>query len=155
MRSLASLSPRLTPRYPQFLTRTSSQILDLKGTSRNEQNDLLDSFVTSTSTKPELEQTSFLSSLDMDPPASGTVLQLQTSTSPGGSRVSLPGLLAGPGPAEGILAALSSPPLSGTPSGAETPPRADGHAPAGKREVFSDFRRFVSFGLRRDTAPPS
>ncbi|KAI0048281.1 hypothetical protein FA95DRAFT_1588772 [Auriscalpium vulgare] len=124
------------------------KILDLKGTQRAEQNDLLDSFVTITSTKPELEQTSFLSSLDMDPP---TAPQAGSMTSPGGSRVSLPSMLVGAaasgavGAGEGILAALGSPPISGTPSGSETPPRGD--APA---KVFSDFRRFVSFAVRRD-----
>ncbi|KAI0066196.1 hypothetical protein BV25DRAFT_1988653 [Artomyces pyxidatus] len=119
------------------------KILDLKGTPRAGQNDLLDAFVTITSTKPELEQTSFLSALDMDPPVSSSL------ASPGGSRVSLPSMLAA-GTGEGILAALGSPPLSGPPSGADTPPRGD--APAAKREVFSDFRRFVSFAVRREAA---
>ncbi|THH12677.1 hypothetical protein EW146_g7473, partial [Bondarzewia mesenterica] len=82
------------------------QILDLKGTPRSEENDLLDAFVTTTSTKPELEQTSFLTALDMDPPANGTMLQTGALTSPSGSRVSLPSLLASPGAGEGILAAL-------------------------------------------------
>ena len=50
-----------------------SKILDLKGTPKNEQNHLLDSFVTITSTKDELQSTSFLSTLDMDPP---TITQL-------------------------------------------------------------------------------
>jgi len=115
------------------------KILDLKGTTKAEQNDLLDSFLTITSTKTDLDSTSFLSSLDMDP---GLVATL---TSPASSRVSL---LASPG--EGLLAALASPPLSGPPTGADTPPKAD----QTKREVFSDFKRFVSFAVRRETMPP-
>ena len=120
------------------------QILDLKGTPKQEQNDLLDSFLTITSTKTDLESTSFLSSLDMDP---GQVTNL---TSPAASRVSLlPGTTTG----ESILAALSSPQLgTSSSSGADTPPKADSTA---KREVFPDFRRLMSFAVRRDTMPPS
>ena len=118
------------------------KILDLKGTPKAAQNDLLDAFLTITSTKPELESTSFLSSLDMDP---GLVANM---TSPGSSRVSLiPGSAAG----ESILAALSSPPLATTPSANSDSNRSD----QTRREVFSDFKRFVSFGLRRETLPPS
>lgn len=117
------------------------KILDLKGTPKATQNDLLDSFLTITSTKTELDSTSFLSSLDMDPG------QVATLTSPGSSRVSL---LAGGTAGESILAALSPPPLAGAPSsGSETPPKD----PSLRREVFSDFKRFVSFGLRRETMP--
>jgi hypothetical protein len=47
----------------------ASQVLDLKGTSKAEQNSVLDSFLTITSTKTDLETASFLSSLDMDPPS--------------------------------------------------------------------------------------
>ncbi|KAN0125317.1 Vps53-like, N-terminal domain containing protein [Lactarius tabidus] len=119
------------------------KIIDLKGTPRAEQNDLLDFFVTITSTKPELEQTSFLTNLDMDPPTSSTLGLL---TSPNGSRVSLPGTGAG----EALLATLGSPPLSTTPSGADTPPRGDANA---TKQVFSDIRRLMSFAVRRDTAP--
>ncbi|TBU33936.1 Vps53-like protein [Dichomitus squalens] len=119
------------------------KILDLKGTPKAAQNDLLDSFLTITSTKPELESTSFLSSLDMDP---GSIANL---TSPGSSRVSLiPGATAG----ESILAALSSPQVANAPSTGSDGVRSD---QASKREVFSDFKRFVSFGLRRETLPPS
>ena len=119
-----------------------SQIIDLKGTPHAEQNDLLDFFVTITSTKPELEQTSFLTTLDMDPPTSSSL----GLTSPNGSRVALPGTGAG----EALLAALGSPPLSSTPSGSDTPPRGDAHA---TKQVFSDIRRLMSFAVRRDTAP--
>ncbi|KAI9456566.1 Vps53-like protein [Lactarius psammicola] len=119
------------------------KIIDLKGTPRAEQNDLLDFFVTITSTKPELEQTSFLTTMDMDPPTSSTLGLL---TSPNGSRVALPGTGAG----EALLATLGSPPISNTPSGADTPPRGDAHA---TKQVFSDIRRLMSFAVRRDTAP--
>ncbi|KAI0645796.1 Vps53-like protein [Trametes meyenii] len=103
------------------------KILDLKGTLKAEQNDLLDSFLTITSTKTELESTSFLSSLDMDPG------QISTLTSPGSSRVSL---LPGASTGESFLASLSSPPLAGAPSsGSDTPPRQD---QSSRREVFSD-----------------
>jgi hypothetical protein len=46
-----------------------------------------------------------------------------------------------------LRAALGSPPLTGT----NTPDGTQGAE--GKREVFSDLKRFVSFGLRRETAP--
>ncbi|KAM5534575.1 hypothetical protein V8D89_011779 [Ganoderma adspersum] len=119
------------------------KILDLKGTPKSAQNNLLDSFLTITSTKTELESTSFLSSLDMDP---GMVANM---TSPAASRVSLIPGAAG----ESILAALSSPPLTTVPStGSDGTNRSD---QSSKREVFSDFKRFVSFGLRRETLPPS
>jgi hypothetical protein len=107
-----------------------SQIIDLKGTPRAEQNDLLDFFVTITSTKPELEQTSFLTNLDMDPPTSSTLSLL---TSPNGSRVALPGTGAG----EAFLATLGSPPLSNTPSGADTPPRGDATQPSKFSQIFA------------------
>lgn len=122
----------------------SVQVLDLKGTPRTEQNNLLDQFVTMTSTKSELENTSFLSALDMEPPSGGQVGNL---TSPGGSRASLPSLLAGTAAAEGIFSALASPPLSGPSTGSETPMKAGEQG----QKVFSDLRRFVSFVRRQDT----
>ncbi|RDX42721.1 hypothetical protein OH76DRAFT_1362271 [Lentinus brumalis] len=115
------------------------KILDLKGTPKAAQNDLLDSFLTITSTKPELESTSFLSSLDMDP---ASVANL---TSPGSSRVSLLQGTTG----ESILAALSSPPLATAQSGG-----SDSTTRSDQTSKFSDFKRFVSFGLRRETLPP-
>ncbi|KAH9839198.1 Vps53-like protein [Rhodofomes roseus] len=115
------------------------KILDLRGTAKTEENDILDSFLTITSTKSDLESTSFLTSLDMDPG------QSSNANNPANNRVGLAGA------SEGILAALASPPGAGTPTGTETPPK-DG---AAKREVFQDFKRFVSFGLRRETLPPS
>ena len=119
----------------------------MKGTPRSEQNDLLDFFVTITSTKPELEQTSFLTELDMDPSMTSAL----ALTAPNSSRVASPGIGAGAGAGEALFASLSSPPLSNTPSGAETPPRGD--ANAATKQVFSDIRRLMSFAVRRDTAP--
>ncbi|KAF9022041.1 hypothetical protein BDZ89DRAFT_1070968 [Hymenopellis radicata] len=107
------------------------KILDLKGTPKFQQNDLLDSFLTITSTKSELDSTSFLSSLDMDPAASQ------------GGMVS-PSIISAP--SEGIFSGLASPPLSGPPTGSSI---GDVNRPGDR--VFSDFRRFVSFGLRRDS----
>jgi hypothetical protein len=110
----------------------------LKGTPRAEQNDLLDFFVTITSTKPELEQTSFLTELDMDPSTTSAL----ALTAP---RVASPGIGAG----EALFGTLGSPPISNTPSGADTPPR-DANA---TKQVFSDIRRLMSFAVRRDTGP--
>ncbi|KAJ3999292.1 Vps53-like protein [Lentinula boryana] len=114
------------------------KILDLKGTPKAEQNNLLDSFVTITSTKDELQGTSFLSSLDMDPP---NVTQL-------GGTLTSPAIVSA---TESIFSGLVSPPISGPPTGSTEPTRNDQ-----RREVFSDFKRFVSFGLRRDSSqiPP-
>lgn len=69
-------------------------------------------------------------------------------TAPNSSRVASPGIGGG---AEALFASLASPPLSNTPSGAETPPRGD--ANAATKQVFSDIRRLMSFAVRRDTAP--
>ncbi|PFH49037.1 hypothetical protein AMATHDRAFT_64066 [Amanita thiersii Skay4041] len=142
------------------------KILDLKGTPKNVQNSLLDSFLTITSTKTDLESTSFLSSLDMDPPAHlGASL-----VSPGASRVSLPLVVGGSGTSgasggggEGVFSGLASQVASSGPSTGSSvggTGAGAGGTDAGrgvgepKREVFSDFRRLVSFGLRRDTAGP-
>jgi len=119
-----------------------SQILDLKGTPKTEQGGLLDSFLAITSTKPELEKASFLSSLDMDPSVSNIV---NTTSSPGGSRVSLPSLVSqvSSGGGDNIFSALTSP-LEKDTNGKNDPSGEK------KREVFSDFRRFVSFAVRRE-----
>lgn len=69
----------------------------------------------------DLQTTSFLSALDMNPSPAPAAPGLGMVTSASGSRVSLVG------------------------DGADAGP---------KREVFQDLKRFVSFGLRRDTAPP-
>ncbi|KAK7005804.1 Garp complex subunit [Favolaschia claudopus] len=124
------------------------KILDLKGTPKADQNNLLDSFLTITSTNDDLESTSFLSALDMDP-AGPTQLSSNLS-SPGGSRVSLPLSGGGAVTESSIFANLTSPGNSGPSTGASV---ADGR-PGDQRQVFSDFRRFVSFGLRRDTQTP-
>ncbi|KAI6002850.1 Vps53-like protein [Pisolithus albus] len=116
------------------------KILDLKGTPKAEQNSLLDTFVTIASTKTELNSTSFLSSLDMDPPPTVTLAVRVRAA------VALP--------LDGVLGVLNSPPSSGPPTGLSTEgTTAKGSESGQKREVFSDIRRFVSFGLRRDTQP--
>ncbi|KAH9484873.1 Vacuolar protein sorting-associated protein 53-like protein [Psilocybe cubensis] len=124
------------------------KILDLKGTAKATQNNLLDSFLTITSTKTDLESTSFLSSLDMDPPMTGHAGG--SLVSPGASRVSLP-----LGGSEGIFASMTGPGQSGPTTGSSTADNAAGRAENHRREVFSDFRRFVSFGLRKDSTAPS
>lgn len=132
------------------------KVLDLKGTPRAEQNNLLDTFLTVTSTKPELDNSSFLSSIDMDPQTQGS----STLISPTGSRVHLPSLIttttSSSSTADSILGVISTPPRTGSPPLSATDPSKAGD-PTQKREVFSDLRRLVSFasGLRRDTAPPS
>lgn len=89
----------------------------------------------------------------MDP---HNVQQAGNLGSPAGSRVHLPSLLSGASSSsstsEGILNALGSPPLTGTSSGFDASMK--GNEAVQKREVFSDLRRLVSFGLRRETAPP-
>ncbi|KAJ7594544.1 Vps53-like protein [Mycena floridula] len=116
------------------------KILDLKGTPKAEQNDLLDSFLTITSTKDDLESTSFLSSLDMDPPTLGL---LGTLASPMGSQMG-----SSTDNVTSIFSGLASPPVSGPPTGSSM--TGDPNRQGSDRQVFSDFRRFVSFGLRRD-----
>jgi hypothetical protein len=59
--------------YSKFSLMYTSQILDLKGTPRPEQNNLLDKFLTITSTKSDLASTSLLSNLDMDPGSTSQV----------------------------------------------------------------------------------
>ncbi|TEB37202.1 hypothetical protein FA13DRAFT_1682098 [Coprinellus micaceus] len=120
------------------------KILDLKGTPKSVQNNLLDSFLSITSTKTDLESTSFLSSLDMDPPATASHVA-GGLMSPGGSRI------AAGGDSSSIFAGLTAPPQSGPSTGGSM---NEGKAGDGK-QVLSDIRRFMSFGLRKDsTAPP-
>jgi len=127
------------------------KILDLKGTPKTGQNSLLDSFLTITSTKTDLDSTSFLSALDMDPPLTLGA----TFGSPGSSRVTLP-LSTTPGiGSDSIFGSLGSPPLSGPPTGSSTDGSTSRGLEAGqKREVF-DIRRFVTFGLRRSETLPT
>jgi hypothetical protein len=129
------------------------QVLDLKGVPRVMEQDLEDTFLMITSTKTDLDSTSFLSSLDMDPPLTGHATGGAGGglLSPAASRVSLP--LGQASATEGLFQSLStSTQGSSTPAtGSSTP---DG---TGKASIsgFSEFRRFVSFGLRKDTAGPS
>ncbi|KAF8800212.1 hypothetical protein BYT27DRAFT_7200395 [Phlegmacium glaucopus] len=123
------------------------KILDLKGTPKSVQNNLLDSFLTITSTKTDLQSTSFLSSLDMDPPATGHAGG--SLVSPGASRMILP---LGGTISEGIFGSMVGPGQSGPPTGSSA---GENRTENPRREVFSDFRRFVSFGLRKDSTPPS
>ncbi|PPQ72073.1 hypothetical protein CVT26_006708 [Gymnopilus dilepis] len=123
------------------------KILDLKGTPKATQRSLHDAFDVITSTKTDLGSNSFLSSLDMDPPTTGHAGG--SLVSPGASRIALP--IGGAG--EGIFASMTGPGPSGPSTGSSASGGAAGGAPDGhKREVFSDFRRFVSFGLRKDTS---
>lgn len=117
------------------------KILDLKGTPKVEQNNLLDLFVTITSTKNDLDSTSFLTSLDMEPNSAQIV----------GGLIS-PMIIT---PAsDGVFSGLISPPISGPPTGSSLGDSGSVNRPGERREVFSDFRRFVSFGLRRDSQTP-
>ncbi|KAG2016360.1 hypothetical protein CC2G_009531 [Coprinopsis cinerea AmutBmut pab1-1] len=130
------------------------KILDLKGTPKAAQKNLFDSFEVITSTKTDLESTSFLSSLDMDPPTTAHVGG--SLLSPGGSRLAsggesmFAGLGAGPGPS-GPSTGSSGVGDGGVGGGGG----GGGGRPAGDtKQVFSDFRRFVSFGLRKDSVAP-
>ena len=78
----------------------------------------------------------------MDPSAGNVVA---TTSSPGGSRVSLPSLVAqvsSSGGGDNIFSALAPPPLMERDTSGKNDEK--------KREVFSDFRRFVSFAVRRE-----
>jgi hypothetical protein len=102
------------------------KVLDIKGTPKNAQNHLQDTFLTMTSTRGELASTSFLTSLDMDPQA-----HRRTGSDSVEPLVSPP---------------LFAPIMSADSSGTSTPGQ--------KRDVFADVRKFVSFGLRRDSTAP-
>ncbi|KZT29133.1 hypothetical protein NEOLEDRAFT_1167151 [Neolentinus lepideus HHB14362 ss-1] len=115
--------------------------------SNFQKNGLFDSFVTTTSTNPDLESTSFLSSLDMDPP---TASQTPSLMSPSSSNINLRNLLAEK--SDGLV----SPPLT-NPSPSIDASQLKAEVTPQKRDVFMDVKRLVSFasGLRRDTAPGS
>ena len=84
----------------------------------------------------------------MDPPTTGHAGG--SLVSPGASRMILP---LGGSISEGIFGSSSGgggPPTAGTAGAGEN--RTENHP---RREVFSDFRRFVSFGLRKDSTAPS
>lgn len=82
----------------------------------------------------------------MEPPTTGHAGG--SLVSPGASRIALP--IGGAG--EGIFASMTGPGQSGPPTGSSSSGGAGGAADGHKREVFSDFRRFVSFGLRKDNS---
>ncbi|KAF9446218.1 hypothetical protein P691DRAFT_761819 [Macrolepiota fuliginosa MF-IS2] len=132
------------------------KILDLKGVPRTLEQDLEDTFLMITSTKTDLDSTSFLSSLDMDPQLTGRATAGGGSLlSPAASRVSLP---LGPshGATEGIFHTLSGGGVSTQSSSGPATGSSVGEGGSSRgAEVFSDFRRFVSFGLRKDSTAPS
>ena len=104
------------------------QILDLKGTPRGDQQKLLDIFLSVTSTKDDLADTSFLTAIDMDPPAEKLI------TSPTSGAMFSP-----PAASGGIMPSLLTRAASG-----------DGHDRSDTPKAFGDFRRLVSFATRRD-----
>ncbi|KAG8953402.1 Vacuolar protein sorting-associated protein 53 [Tulasnella sp. 424] len=140
-------SAALSASYARSVTKSTTQletllkvinsptVIDLKGVSKAEQNEILDTFLAMTSRMSELEATSFLSSLDMDPPV-GPIIAGSALNTPNNSSTSLP-LLATPS-----NSGLMTPPL-GSLSPAPSPSEP-------KREVFSDLRRLVNFTMRRE-----
>lgn len=143
--SLEILHFPISRRYPPLrilvAPLTLSKILDLKGTPRTGQNSLLDVFLNMTSTKEGLETTSFLSLLDMNPDskAAATSMRPLGSSTTGGSRVNLPSLLTGSMP----VGENGAPGLGISTAGGDR--KGDM-----RREVFPDFRRFMTFGARKD-----
>lgn len=109
------------------------QILDLKGTQRNNQQKLLDIFLSVTSTQEDLTDTSFLTHLDMDPDnKGGTVIGQAAAAAAASERHTsnhLPSL-------------FRSVHHSQYGSGQATPQRTETPNP------FGDFRRMVSFAIR-------
>ncbi|RXK37067.1 vacuolar-sorting protein 53 long isoform [Tremella mesenterica] len=104
------------------------KVLDLKGTPRTNQQKLLDIFLSVTSTKDDLADTSFLTAIDMDPPNERMINSPSSAamfSPPAGSGNVLPSLLA---------RGLSS----------------EGHDRSETPKAFGDFRRLVSFATRRD-----
>jgi len=101
------------------------KILDLKGTPRNDQQRLLDIFLSVTSTKDDLADTSFLTGLDMDPAGERVVTSPSSAAlfSPTSTTGGFPGLLARAASGDGG-------------DGRETP------------KAFGEFRRFVSFATK-------
>ena len=106
-----------------------------------------------TSTRPELESVSFLSELDMDP----VTTQLTATTSAVLSRTSIPNIFAsgtgspaGDGSSPSFLGGFTPPQISR----AGTPNSSKGDEPGAtnqKKTGFVDFRRFVTFGTKRDS----
>lgn len=128
------------------------KILDLKGTPRAQQNNLLDMFLTMTSTMGDLETTSFMSTLDMDPlPPGAATANAMLSPSPSLLSLTAGGVASAMSNA-GIPSGLSTPPLGSLMGGFDTP-RGGGSASGAGAEpgkVLSDLRRLVSFAVKRD-----
>ena len=82
----------------------------------------------------------------MDPPITGH--SGGSLVSPGASRMILP---LGGTIGEGIFGSMVGPGQSGPSTGSSA---GDNRTENPRREVFSDFRRFVSFGLRKDSTGP-
>lgn len=108
---------------------TLGQILDLKGTPRGDQQKLLDIFLSVTSTNDDLQDTSFLTSIDMDPTPEGR--NSLTNSSSAFSPTSATG-----GGLPSLLSRANSQSEQGDQR--ETP------------KAFGEFRRLVSFATRRD-----
>lgn len=111
------------------------QILDLKGTPRSEQQKLIDTYLSVTATKDDLADTSFLTSLDMDP------AQERMIASPSSSNLFSP-----------TSSHLFSPPHAGGNVLPHLLRAASVDAGDGGREgkAFGELRRFVSFARGRD-----
>ncbi|PLW56943.1 hypothetical protein PCANC_01209 [Puccinia coronata f. sp. avenae] len=132
------------------------KVLDFKGGKPQEQNRLLDVFLALTSVQPDLADSSFLSSIDMNPDGGGggtsasgvSLLQFSRLTGPAGAEASSSSGAA-------VAAAVASrtlPPL--TTADAALDPAAS----AAPSSAFNDFRRFgqkLGMGLRfsRETKP--
>ncbi|TYJ54567.1 hypothetical protein B9479_004795 [Cryptococcus floricola] len=113
------------------------KILDLKGTARTDQQRLLDIFLSVTSTNSDLTDTSFLTHIDMDPPASSEAARGFTSPSASSSGLFSP--TTGPGGMGGLPGLLRS-------------GSADGGERTETPKAFGDFRRLVNFATRRDNS---
>lgn len=122
------------------------KILDLKGTPRGDQQKLVDIFLSVTSTKDDLADTSFLTGLDMDP-GSDKSAAAAAHAFPAANNNVIP------------VAALFSPTLPSG-SGGVLPSllnrsSTDNHSPDPNRtetpRTFGEFRRLVQFATRRDT----
>ncbi|GAA5971234.1 hypothetical protein JCM11641_004197 [Rhodosporidiobolus odoratus] len=114
------------------------KVLDLKGVRRADQNHLLDLFLAHTSTATGLSDTSFLTTLDMDPSS-------QALTSPSASGLNSP--IAAPSGNLGLFSALPMLPGSGT---ASREASRVGTPVLGKGEVREE-RAFARLGARLGT----
>ncbi|WVW84018.1 hypothetical protein I302_106045 [Kwoniella bestiolae CBS 10118] len=121
------------------------KILDLKGTPRTDQQKLLDIFLSVTSTNSELSDTSFLTHIDMDPPAS--------TTAGAGSTPEIIGRVTSPVSGSGIFSHHhgSSTGLPGLLRSASA--SGEGYDRSETPKAFGEFRRLVNFA-RRETMNP-